>query len=89
LIQHEHRGHELAALLHQGQHMAGARQHLRDFVAGLIAEAAAGGRVRGDIAPGELADFCLHALGAAGGLPSKAAVGRLVTVTLAGLDPPP
>ena len=89
LIQHEHRGHELAALLHQGQHMAGARQHLRDFVAGLITEAAAGGRVRGDIAPGELADFCLHALGAAGGLPSKAAVGRLVTVTLAGLDPPP
>jgi hypothetical protein len=34
-----------------------------------------------------LASYCLHALGAAGSLPSKAAVHRLVTVTLAGLQP--
>ena len=87
LIQHEHHGHELAALLHHGAHMTGARQHLRDFLAGLLADTSAGGQVRGDIAPGELADYCLHALGAAAGLPSKAAVGRLVTVTLAGLHP--
>jgi hypothetical protein len=45
--------------------------------------------VRGDVAPSELADFCLHALGAAAGLPAKAAVARLVTVTLAGLRPQP
>jgi hypothetical protein len=32
-----------------------------------------------------LATYCLH--GAAAGLPSKAAVGRLVAVTLAGLRP--
>jgi AcrR family transcriptional regulator len=88
LIQHEHHGHELAAL-HQGEHMVHARQHLRQFVASLLADASAGGHVRGDIAPAELADYCLHALGAAGGLPSKAAVGRLVTVTLAGLRPEP
>jgi AcrR family transcriptional regulator len=89
LIQHAHHGHELAALLHRGEHMIRARQHLRDFVAGLIADAAASGRVRGDIAPVELADYSLHALGAAADLPSKAAVGRLVAVTLAGLRPQP
>jgi len=45
------------------------------------------GDVRDDIAPGELASYCLHALTAAGDLPSKAAVHRLVTVTLTGLRP--
>jgi AcrR family transcriptional regulator len=39
--------------------------------------------------PAELASYCLHALAAAASLPSKAAVHRLVAVTLAGLDPPP
>jgi hypothetical protein len=34
-----------------------------------------------------LAGYCLHALTAANGLPSKAAVDRLVAVTLAGLRP--
>jgi AcrR family transcriptional regulator len=87
LIQHEHHGHALAALLHRGQHMVRARRQLRDFVAGLLADAATDGRVRGDISSGELADFCLHALGAAADLPSKAAVDRLVGVTLAGLRP--
>jgi hypothetical protein len=43
--------------------------------------------VRGDVASGELAEYCLHALSAAAGLPSKAAVSRLVSVTLAGLRP--
>ena len=33
----------------------------------------------------ELVTYCLHAIGAASGLPSKAAVRRLVDVTLAGL----
>jgi hypothetical protein len=46
------------------------------------------GPVRGDVAADELADFCLHALAAATSLPSKAAVQRLVQVTLAGLRPP-
>jgi hypothetical protein len=41
------------------------------------------------VAPAELAGYCLHALAAAASLPSRAAVHRLVTVTLAGLDPPP
>jgi hypothetical protein len=53
----------------------------------LLAEAAAAGEVRGDVAPVELAAYCVHALVAAGTLPSKAAVRRLVAVTLAGLRP--
>jgi hypothetical protein len=45
------------------------------------------GDFRDDIAPGELATYCLHALSAASSLPSKAAVRRLVSVALAGLHP--
>jgi hypothetical protein len=45
------------------------------------------GDVRDDVAPDELAGYCLHALAAASSLPSKAAVRRLVTVILAGLHP--
>jgi hypothetical protein len=44
--------------------------------------------LRNDVAPDELASYCLHALAAASSLPSKTAVRRLVTVTLAGLRPP-
>ncbi|MFP8958980.1 TetR/AcrR family transcriptional regulator [Streptomyces nanhaiensis] len=91
LLSYEHREHhrtEIAALLHHGEHALRAQQHLRDFVRDLLAEGAETGAIRGDIAPGELAGYCLHALTAAGGLPSKAAVHRLVTVTLAGLRPP-
>jgi AcrR family transcriptional regulator len=87
LIRQQHHDPELATLLHRGEHMDHARRHLRDFLAGLIADAAAAGQVRDDIASRELAEYCLHALSAAGDLPSKAAVGRLVTVTLAGLRP--
>jgi AcrR family transcriptional regulator len=87
LITHERHGGELATLLHQGDHVRRAQQHLRDFVTELVAEAVAAGEVRTDVAPAELAAFCLHALTAAGALPSKAAVGRLVSVTMAGLGP--
>ncbi len=54
----------------------------------LLSEAAETGDIRDDVAPKELASYCLHALAAAGSLPSKAAVRRLVRVTLAGLRPP-
>ena len=53
----------------------------------LLAEGAEAGDVRDDVAPDELASYCLHALTAARTLPSKAAVRRLVAVTLAGLRP--
>jgi len=87
LIQHEHHGTELAALLHRGEHVAQAQQQLHSFIRDLLTEGAVAGDLRNDIAPDELASYCLHALTAASSLPSKAAVRRLVTVTLAGLRP--
>jgi AcrR family transcriptional regulator len=90
LISHGIRSHhnsDLAALLHRGGHVVEAERKLRDMVRDLLTDAATTGDVRADVAPDELADYCLHALTAAGRLPSKAAVRRLVTVTLAGLRP--
>ncbi len=85
---HEHPGPELATLLHRGVHVARAQQQLCEMIRDLLAEAARTGEVRDDVAPEELAIYCLHALAAASSLPTKAAVHRLVTVTLAGLRPP-
>lgn len=87
LISHEHHGTELAALLHRGEHVARAQQHLSDFIRDLLTEGVENGDVRDDVAPDELASYCLHALTAASSLPSRAAVRRLVTVILAGLRP--
>ncbi len=90
-VQHHHDepyGAELAALLHPDEHVARAQQHLHELFRELLADAAAAGDVRGDVDPAELATYCLHALTAAGGLPSKAAAERLVAVTLAGLRQP-
>ncbi len=88
LMTHERpHGTELAVLVHQDEHLAGAKQQLRDLIRDLLTEGAATGGVRDDVAPEELASYCLHALAAASSLPSKAAVRRLVTVTLAGLQP--
>jgi len=77
----------LAAVLHRDDQVVRAERQLRDMIRDLLIEAAKAGVVRDDIAPDELADYCLHALSAASNLPSKAAVGRLVTVTMAGLRP--
>ena len=87
LMAHERHDTELAALLHQGEHVARAQQHLHTFIRDLIVEGAKTGDLRDDVAPSELASYCLHALTAASSLPSKAAVRRLVTVILAGLHP--
>jgi AcrR family transcriptional regulator len=85
---HRHHGTELAALLHQGEHATQAQQQLSDMIRDLITEGAETGALRDDVGPDELATYCLHALTAASSLPSKAAVRRLVTVTLAGLHAP-
>jgi AcrR family transcriptional regulator len=90
LIAHESRGHrdtELAAFLHGDQQVVHAELQLRDMLRELIAANAEAGRLRNDVAPEELASYCVHALAAASSLPSKAAVRRLVAVTLAGLQP--
>ncbi len=91
LIARQNRGHhdtELAAFLHRDEHLVRAQRQLHDLVRDLVADGARAGDLRDDVAPGELASYCLNALAAAGSLPSEAAVGRLVTVTLAGLRPP-
>jgi AcrR family transcriptional regulator len=89
LIIHETHGHhdtELAAFLHRDEQVANAQQQLHGLIRDLLTEAAATGELRADVAPEELASYCLHALAAARRLPSKAAVRRLVTVILAGLQ---
>lgn len=85
LIAHQHHGTELSALLHQGQHVVRAQEQLSNFIGDMLIQGAEAGDIRKDIAPAELASYCLHALTAASSLPSKAAVLRLVKVTLAGL----
>ncbi|GAA1439295.1 TetR/AcrR family transcriptional regulator [Nocardiopsis tropica] len=87
-----HRGRhgteELAALLHRPERVAHAQQRLTDLFRDLLTEAVATGGFRDDVPPQELAHFCLHALTAAGNLPSEDAVRRLAAVTLAGLRSP-
>jgi AcrR family transcriptional regulator len=81
-----HRDTELAALLHAGQEVGTAQQHLHGMITGLVREGVAAGAIRDDVPPDELARFCLHALTAAGDLASRAAVRRLVAVTMTGLQ---
>ena len=79
---------ELGALLHGGEQVARSQQELLDLFGELLSEVAAAGEIRDDVAPDELAIFCVHALSAAGHLPSETAVRRLVAVTLSGLRTP-
>ena len=81
-------GADMTALLHRGEPIARAERHLVDLFRDLLVQAAATGQVRDDTSPDELAVYCLHALTAAANLPSKAAVRRLVAVTLNGLRRP-
>lgn len=76
---------ELAVMLHKGDRASHARQQLTALVHDLLTAAVAQGQVRDDVPPGELASYSVHALDAAADLPSKAAVARLVEVTLEGL----
>ena len=78
---------DAAAMLHRGEHVAAAHQHLREFLRDLIADAAAAGAARRDIPAEELALYCLHALAAASSLPDPAAIERLTRATLTGLRP--
>jgi AcrR family transcriptional regulator len=89
-LAHESRDHhdtEFAALMHRGERVAGAQRQLHGMVRDLLTQGAKTGHLRNDVAADELASYCLHALAAASSMPSKAAVRRLLTVTLAGLRP--
>ena len=85
LIMHERDRSDLAALLHRNEHVAHAEHRLHGFVRDLVTEGVEAGNLRTDVSPDELATYCVHALGAARVLPSRAAIQRLVGVTLAGL----
>ena len=88
VISRESSGHhdtELAAFLHRDERVPRAERQLRDMIRDLLAEGAAAGLVRSNVSPSELAAYCLHAVAAARDLPSRAAVHRLVAVTLSGL----
>jgi len=84
---HGHHDTELVAFLHRDEQVGRAQQQVRELVRDLLKEGAKAGGVRDDVPPDELASYCLHALTAAGGMRSEAAVRRLVAVTLAGLRP--
>lgn len=82
-----HQSAELTGLVHKHEHVTHAQRELDALVTEVLTAAAQAGFVRADVAPSELANFCRHALAAAGDLPSKAAVRRLVTLTLTALRP--
>lgn len=75
--------------LSQSRSVAHAEEHLLRLIADLLKEAKRGGALRSDVPVSELARYCLQALSAAAALPSRAAVLRLVAVTLDGLRAQP
>ena len=84
-LQYEQPNDEIAVSLHTSSHVDHARHRLASIVSELIAKAANSGAVRHDVDADELTQYCLHALAAAAGAPSSAAVQRLVSVTMSGL----
>jgi AcrR family transcriptional regulator len=80
-----HGGDELAAVLHRSPQARKLQRQLLDLISGLVAEAAEAGVVRRDLSADEMADYCIHALAAAGDSSSSAALDRLVDVVWAGM----
>jgi hypothetical protein len=73
--------------MHRADQLGRAQRQVHELIRGLLIEAAKNGDVRDDVSPDELADFCVEALRCTRHR-SRAAIRRLVTVTLAGLRPP-
>src|SRR5262245_17167511 len=84
---HGHQDTRLAAVLHQQGQVAQAQREVHQMIRDLLVAAAKAGKVRDDVPPDELASYCVHALGGGGAQRSKAAIRRIVSVTLAGLRP--
>ena len=80
-----HGAADVGALVHQGAAVSEAERKLTQLFGDLLAECQAAGDVREDVDVDELAAYCLHALSAAGSLPSEAATQRLVAVTVGAL----
>lgn len=84
---HGHQDPELVAFFHRDAQVTRAQGQVHAMIRDLVAEAAGAGALRDDVSSDELAGYCLHALSAAARLPSKAAIDRLVSVTIDGLRP--
>lgn len=80
-------GGDLAVALHGRAHATRTEDRVAALLTGLLKASARAGAVRSDVPAGELAAYCLHALGAVGPETSGAAVRRLVGVTLDALRP--
>jgi AcrR family transcriptional regulator len=87
LSSRDHHDADLGAFLHRDERVTHAQHQVHEMIRDLLTEAARIGEVRDDVSPDELADYCLNALAGASRQGSKAAVRRLVTVTLDGLRP--
>jgi AcrR family transcriptional regulator len=91
-ISRETRGHhhgELVQFLGRDEHVARAQDRVQQLIAELVREGSDDGDLRNDVPPDELANYCVQALRAAASVRSRAAVRRLVDVTLAGLTSHP
>jgi AcrR family transcriptional regulator len=86
-ISYQSHGHDsdVAAFLHRDPHVARAERQLQDMIRDIIHAGTANGELRDDVPADELASYCLHAVRGANSVRSRAAVARLVRVTLTGL----
>jgi AcrR family transcriptional regulator len=75
---------ELAAVLHRSAEVRKLQRQLLDLISGLTADAAEAGAVRQDVPAEELANYCVHALAAAGNS-STTAIDRLLEVVWTGI----
>ena len=83
---HHQGSSNLAALLHQKDHVVDARRHLAGFVQELLVEAVAHGAVRDDVPAGELTAYCLSAVDAAAApTVDDDGIARLVQLIMSGL----
>lgn len=80
--QREGHGGDVAAMLHRGPHIHRAHDAIRTLIRDVVVEGVERAQIRDDVPPDELASFCVAALSAASGAASKAAVRRLVALTL-------
>ena len=80
-----HSSTEVATLVHRAPEMVEAERGLHGLMVELIEDAIAEGGIRRDQPAGELADYCLHALGAAARATDPSTVARLVDMVLAGI----
>jgi AcrR family transcriptional regulator len=87
LSRHGHPDEGLTEVLHRDPRIGRAHRQLHALVRDLVVAAAEAGDLRKDVPADELASYCIGALNSTGSHRSKAAVHRLVRVTMSGLRP--